>query len=93
MFPHGNLKDYLQKLLNHLQHLVIVLLQNYYGTKTRVKFNGSCLKQSKISYTHGTIINIYIVYKLDASDSHNNDPTLKNCLFSAVKKCTCLILL
>ena len=25
----------------------------YYGTKTRVKFTGSCLKQSKISYTHG----------------------------------------
>ena len=24
-----------------------------YGTKTRVKFNGSCLKQPKLSYTHG----------------------------------------
>ena len=24
---------------------------SYYGTKTRVKFTGSCLKQSKISYT------------------------------------------
>ena len=24
----------------------------YYGTKTRVKFAGSCLKQSTISYTH-----------------------------------------
>ena len=34
---------------------------NYYGTKTRVKFTGSFLKQSKISYTHGTIVNIYIV--------------------------------
>ena len=33
---------------------------NYYGTKTRVKFNGSCLQQSKISYTHSTIVNIYI---------------------------------
>ena len=33
---------------------------NYYGTKTRVKFNGSCLKESKISYTHSTIVNIYI---------------------------------
>ena len=28
---------------------------NYYGTKTRVKFTGSCLKQSKISYNHGKI--------------------------------------
>ena len=26
---------------------------SYYGTKKRVKFTGSCLKQSKISYTHG----------------------------------------
>ena len=26
---------------------------SYYGTKTRVKFTGSCLKQPEISYTHG----------------------------------------
>ena len=57
---------------------------NYYGTKTRVKFTGSCLKQSKISYTHGKIVNIYIVYELGASSSNDNDPTLKNCLFRAV---------
>ena len=31
---------------------------NYYGTKTRVKFTGSCLKQSKVSYTHCVIVNI-----------------------------------
>ena len=31
---------------------------NYYGTKTRVKFIKSCLKQSKISYTHGKVVNI-----------------------------------
>ena len=35
---------------------------SYYGTKTRVKFTGSCLKQSKISYTHEKDGNIYIVY-------------------------------
>ena len=34
---------------------------NYYGTKTRVKFTGSCLKQPKISYTHGKVVNIFIV--------------------------------
>ena len=45
---------------------------------------GSCLKQWKISYTHEKVVNIYIVYKLGASSSHNNDPTLKNCLFGAV---------
>ena len=56
---------------------------NYYGTKTRVKFTGSCLKQPKISYTDGKVVKIYIVYELDASSSHNNDPALKNCLFGA----------
>ena len=29
---------------------------SYYGTKTRVKFNGSCLQQPKLPYTHGTIV-------------------------------------
>ena len=27
-------------------------LLNYNGTKTRVKLNGSCLKQDKITFTH-----------------------------------------
>ena len=57
---------------------------NYYGTKTRVKFTGSCLKQSKMSYNHGKVVNIYIVYELGTSSSHINDPTLKNCLSGAV---------
>ena len=83
MFHHGNLKDHLLKLLSLLLLLLIVLLLHY-GTKTRVKFTGSCLKQPKISYTHGKVVNIYIVYELGASSSHNNDPTLKNCLFGAV---------
>ena len=55
-----------------------------YGTKTRVKFIGSCLKQPKISYTHRTIVNTYIVFEFGASGSNDNDPTLKNCLFVAV---------
>ena len=57
---------------------------NYYGTNTRVTFTGSCLKQPNISYTHRKVVNIYIVYELGASSTHNNDPTLKNCLFGAV---------
>ena len=36
-------------------------LLNYYGTKTRLKFTGCCLKQPKISYTHEKVVNIYIV--------------------------------
>ena len=50
----------------------------------RVEFIGSCLKQPKISYTHGKVVNIYIVYELGAASSHDNDPTLENCLFGAV---------
>ena len=38
---------------------------SYYGTKTRVKFIGNLkrLKQPKISYSHGKVVNIYIVYE------------------------------
>ena len=57
---------------------------NYYGTKTRVKFTGSCLKQPKISYTHWSITNIYNAYELGASSPHLDNPILKNCLFGAV---------
>ena len=57
---------------------------NYYGNKVRVKFTGSCLKQPKISYTHEKVVNTYIIYELGASTSHDNDPTLKICLFGAV---------
>ena len=35
---------------------------SYYGTKGRVKFNGSCLKQDKVTFNHGKVVNIYIVY-------------------------------
>ena len=56
---------------------ILTLELNYYGTKTRVKFTRSCLKQSRISYTHGKVVNIYIVYELGASSSNVNDPTKK----------------
>ena len=57
---------------------------DYYSYKIRVKFNGSILRQPKVSYTHGKIVNIYIVFELAESSSHSDDPTLKNCLFGAV---------
>ena len=50
---------------------------SYYGTKARVKFTGSCLRQSRISHTHGKVVKIYIVYELSASSSQANDPTIK----------------
>ena len=58
---------------------------NYVGNKMRVKFTGSCLKQSnKLTHIHKTIVNICLVYGLGACSSHVNDPTLKNCLFGMI---------
>ena len=38
-----------------------------------------------MSYTHGKVANIYIVYEINKKDSTTNiDPTLENCLFGAV---------
>ena len=42
-------------------HNFLNLSLNYLGTKTRVRFGGSCLKEDKITYTNGKIVNIYIV--------------------------------
>ena len=56
---------------------------NYVGNTIRVKFDGSCLKQYKITYTHGTIVNIYIVYEL-SSNLNYFDSAFENCLFGAV---------
>ena len=58
---------------------------NFVCNKIRVKFTGSCLKQSNmLTYTYGKVVNIYIVYELAPSSSHVNGPTLKNCLFGEV---------
>ena len=42
------------------------------------------MNQDKILYTHGKIINIYIVYELTGSNSDDNEPTVRNSLFGAV---------
>ena len=36
----------------------------YLDNKIRVEFTRSCLKQDKITYTHGKVVNIYIVYEI-----------------------------
>ena len=56
----------------------------YYGTKIRVKFTESCLKQSKILYNHKKVVNIYIVYEIEGNNRGYNYPKLENCLFGAV---------
>ena len=51
-----------------------------------VKFNGSCLKQDKITFSHGKAVNIYIVHALKSTLNHDEDITLKNCFSDAVKR-------
>ena len=56
---------------------------NYYGTKRRLEFRGSCLKHDKSTFNHGRIVNIYIVYEINKIYTKIH-PTLLNCLFGAV---------
>ena len=51
------------------------LLKSYFGTKTRVKFVGN---------NHETIVNIYIVYKINKNFSITSYSTPENRLFGAV---------
>ena len=58
---------------------------NYVDTKARVKFNGDCLKQDKISFDHGKIVNIYIVHEIERNADISSYPKLENCLSGVVK--------
>ena len=49
---------------------------SYYGSKTRLKFNGSCLKQDKATYNHGTIVDKYIVYEISKNNCISSYRTL-----------------
>ena len=57
---------------------------SYYGTKIRVEFNGSCLKEDKVTYNYGKIVNIYIDYEISQNYSISSYRTLEDCLFGAV---------
>ena len=69
VFIFGDLKVCMRKGLILLLHLIIRL---------RVKFNGSCLKQDKITYTHGKPVNIYIVYEISKNLNISSYLTLGN---------------
>ena len=59
-------------------------LLNYSGNKIRVKFSGSCLKQDKVTYNHGKLITIYIVYEISKNHNISSLPTIENCLYGAI---------
>ena len=41
----------------------LTLALNYISNKIRVNFDGGCLKQGKITFTHKKTVTIYIVYQ------------------------------
>ena len=53
---------------------------SYIGTKTRIEVKGRCLKQEKITYHLGKIVNIYIVYEISRIFNISIYPTLENCV-------------
>ena len=59
-------KDLSNERINHIRtsNYRINPSLGYLGPKIRVTFDGSCLKQDKTTYTHGKIVNIYIVYEI-----------------------------
>ena len=42
------------------------------------------MKQDKVTYTHGKIVNIYIAYDISKNFKISSYPTLENCLFGAI---------
>ena len=70
------------KLLKLLLHLIIS--KSYVGNNIRIQFKGSGLKQDKITYTHETVVNIYIVYEL-SSNLNYNYLGLENSFLGAVR--------
>ena len=66
-------------------HNFLFLSLNYLGTKIRVRYSGSWLKENKIIYNHGKIVHIYIVSEINKNyNTTSSDPTLENCLFRRV---------
>ena len=57
----------------------------YGSAGIRLKFKGDSLRQNKVTYNHGEIVNIYIVYEISSTFTSQSSFALKNSLFGAVK--------
>ena len=84
IFSFGNRKDFLMKILQPLLQVIASSIQNYFGVKTKVGFDGNCLKQDKITNNHGKVVNIYTVYEISRNINISDYPTRENCLFGVV---------
>ena len=56
----------------------------YDNARIKLSFNTDLLKQDEVTYNHGPMVIIYIVYRLN-SFANTSSVTLENCLFGAVK--------
>ena len=71
---------------NNSIDLALNYILNYINTKLQVKFDGSCLKQGRVTFTHKKVINIYIIYEISLwSYTQSANFTLGNYLFGAVE--------
>ena len=64
IFQHGNLSDESIKAAAASSY-GLVPASNHIFTKLRVKFDGTYIKQEKVTFTYKQVVNIYIVYKIN----------------------------
>ena len=59
---------------------------NYIDTRSQVKFDGSCLKYDKVTFTHKQVVNIYIIYEINLWPFNiGKDFVLGNSLFGSYR--------
>ena len=57
----------------------------YGGAEIRLKFKGDHLRQNKVTYNHGKMVNIHIVHEISSTFTSQSSFTFKKSLFGAVK--------
>ena len=57
----------------------------YGSARIRLKFKGDLLRQNKVTYSQGKIVNDYIVYETSSTFTSQSSFTLKNYLFGTFK--------
>ena len=53
--------------------------------KMRLKSKNDLLRQNKVTYSHGKIVNIYLVYEISSTFTNQSNFVPKNSLFGTVK--------
>ena len=54
---------------------------DYYGTKTKAEFNGSCSKQDTVTFNHKKVVNIYIAHEISKSFKVGLSPSKENSFY------------